>query len=192
MLVTDILVPLKPYHFLLCIISLFIWSACTDLSEYDSLQIENALGDSLLNSTESWGFSMNIIEQGRIRMNMEGSYSYNIQQDNRNETRIKGPVFIKIFDELGKLESTVTCDSAVYQPDEEIFEMFRNVDVNTEDGKNLRSEFLLWERKIDKVSTPEFVIFISPPDSIAANGFYGNSDLTNYTLNEGGGKVVIE
>lgn len=34
--------------------------------------------------------------------------------------------------------------------------------------------------------------FYIPPDSIAANGFYGNSNLTNYTLNEGGGKVVIE
>ena len=192
MQVIDILAPLKQYLILLSIFTLVAWSACTDLSDYDSQQIENALGDSLLNSTESWGFDMNLIEQGRIRMNMKGSYSYNIQQDNRNETRITGPVFIEIFDEFGKLESTVTCDSAVYQPDEEIFEMFRNVDVKTEDGKNLRSEYLLWERKIDKVSTPDFVIFISPPDSIAANGFYGNSDLTNYTLNEGGGKVVQE
>lgn len=167
-------------------------AACSDLSEYDEKQVELALGDSLFNSTESWGFTMNIIEGGNVRMSMQGSYSYNIQQAGENETRIKGPVFINIFDDSGALETTVNCDSAVYQPERERFEMFRNVDVNTVDGKNLRSDYLLWERKIDKVSTPEFVIFISPPDSIAANGFYGNSNLTNYTLNEGGGKVVIE
>ena len=166
--------------------------SCSRLSEYDTQQVNLALGDSLLNSTESWGFSMNIIEGGVLRMNMNGSYSYNIQQNGENQTRIRCPVLIYIYDELGSLESTVVCDSAYYEPDEGRFEMFENVEVATEDGKNLRSEYLLWERNIDKVSTPEFVIFISPPDSIAANGFYGNSDLTNYTLNEGGGKVVID
>ena len=80
----------------------------------------------------------------------------------------------------------------IYRPDDEIFEMYHNVIVKTQEGRELRSDFLLWERKKDMVSTPEFVIFISPPDSIAAYGFYGNSDLTNYTLNEGGGQVVIE
>lgn len=123
---------------------------------------------------------------------MKGSYSYNISQGDLNETRISGPVYIEIFDTTGKLETVVYCDSAVYLPNKEVFEMFRNVDVRTVDGKNLRSQYLLWQRKIDKVSTSEFVIFISPPDSIAANGFYGNSNLTDYTLNEGGGKVVID
>jgi LPS export ABC transporter protein LptC len=166
--------------------------SCSDLSDFESQQVQQALGDSLLNSTESWGFSMDIIEDGKVRMTMEGSYAYTIQQAELHETRISGPVFIEIFDEFGRLKTTVHCDSAVYQPDKEIFEMFNKVDVVTFDGKNLRSDFLLWERKIDKVSTPEFVIFISPPDSIAANGFFGNSDLTNYTLNEGGGQVIIE
>jgi LPS export ABC transporter protein LptC len=184
-----ILVPTKAIaFFLIALLSI----SCSGLSEYDTQQVELALGDSLLNSTESWGFSMNIIEDGVLRMNMNGAYSYNIQQNGENQTKISGPVLINIFDEAGSLESTVVCDSAFYEPDEGRFQMFRNVDVTTEDGKNLRSEYLLWERNIDKVSTPEFVIFISPPDSIAANGFYGNSDLTNYTLNEGGGKVVIE
>jgi LPS export ABC transporter protein LptC len=189
MQVIDILARFSAYLIALSFIACF---ACSGLSEYDEKQVELALGDSLFNSTESWGFRMNIIEDGKVRMTMQGSYSYNIQQAGENETRIKGPVSIEIFDETGSLETTVFCDSAVYQPERERFEMFRNVDVNTEDGKNLRSDYLLWERKIDKVSTSEFVIFISPPDSIAANGFYGNSNLTNYTLNEGGGQVVIE
>lgn len=166
--------------------------SCDDLSEFDNQQVKLALADSLLNSTENWGFSMNLIEGNLIRMKMDASYSLNIQKNGNNESRISGPVVIQIFDIHGKLESTVECDSAFYEPDKSRFEMFYNVNVTTVDGKNLRSEYLLWERKIDEVSTPAFVIFISPPDSIAANGFKGNSDLTNYTLNEGGGKVVIE
>ena len=171
--------------------SLFVLS-CSNLSEYDNQQIKEALADSILSTTESWDIDMNIIEDGVRILNLKGKYAFTIKQTDLHETRISGPVLINIFKEDGKLESTVTCDSALYKPDDAEFEMFGEVRVVTEDGRKLSSEYLKWERKADKVSTPEFVIFISPPDSIAASGFYGNTDLTNYTLNEGGGQVVID
>ncbi|MBO6524593.1 MAG: LPS export ABC transporter periplasmic protein LptC [Balneolaceae bacterium] len=173
------------------IFSLFVLS-CSNLSEYDNQQIKEALADSILSTTESWDVNMNIIEDGIRILNLKGDYAFTIKQTDLHETRISGPVSIKIFKENGQLKSTVTCDSALYKPDDAQFEMFGEVRVITEDGRKLRSEYLKWERKIDQVSTPEFVIFISPPDSIAANGFYGDTDLTNYTLNEGGGQVVID
>ena len=190
MLETDILGRFNPYW--LFVFPFLLSIACSDLSEFEKEQVQQALGDSLLNSTESWDFSMSLMEEQALRMTMSGSYSQNVQSEGENITYIKGPVHIKIYDENKQLESEVFCDSAVYQPDREEFEMFRNVEVITTDGRVLRSQHLLWRRKIDEVSTPEFVIFIAPPDSIAANGFKGNSDLTNYTLNEGGGQVVIE
>ena len=55
------------------VMALLVVLSCSDLNEYDSRQIELALGDSLFNSTESWGFSMNTIEGGIVRMNMNGS-----------------------------------------------------------------------------------------------------------------------
>ena len=173
---------------------ILVFTSCNELTEFETRQVDQALGkiDTLFNSTESWNLDMNMIEENTIRLNLRGSYSYNIRKEDETETRISGPVFIDIFDENGVLESHVYCDSAVYRPDDELFEMYHNVVVKTEGGRELRSDFLLWERKKDMVSTSEFVIFISPPDSIAANGFYGNSNLTNYTLNEGGGQVVIE
>ena len=69
--------------------------SCGDLNEYDSRQIELALSDSLFNSTESWGFSMNTIEGGIVRMNMNGSYSYNIQQNGENQTHIRDQYRLK-------------------------------------------------------------------------------------------------
>ncbi len=135
---------------------------------------------------------MKIIEDGHRSLNLTGSYSTTIKDSERHETRISGPVFIEIFDEDGYFKSSVNCDSAVYRPDAGIFEMFGTVRVVTDDARKLRSEYLKWDRNNDKVSTPDFVIFISPPDSIAANSFFGDTDLTNYTLNEGGGQVVID
>lgn len=176
----------------LFIIPILLTVACSGLSDFEQQQVNQALADSLLNSTESWGFTMNLMEDQALRMSMTGSYSFNIQTESENVTYISGPVHIQIFNAEKELESEVFCDSAEYQPDIEVFEMFENVEVTTQDGRVLRSQHLLWERRLDRVSTPEFVIFISPPDSIAAKGFRGNSDLTDYTLNEGGGQVVID
>lgn len=186
---TGILGPFKPYFLIIPLLGLL---ACSNLSEYDNQQIKQALADSLLSTTESWDVNMNMIEGGSLILNLQGSHAFNIKNSEIHETRIKGPVKILIYKENSVLESTVTCDSAVYKPEDAIFEMFKNVQVTTEDGRKLRSEYLKWERNADKVSTPEFVIFISPPDSIAANGFFGDTDLTNYTLNEGGGQVVLD
>lgn len=186
---TGILVLFKRY---LLILPLLGFLACSKLSEYDNRQIKQALADSLLSTTESWNVDMNFIEDGFLILNLKGEYAFTIKNSEIHETRIQGPVKIKIFDEGGKLESTVTCDSATYEPDNALFQMFGEVRVITEDGRKLRTEYLKWQRNQDRVSTDEFVIFISPPDSIAANGFFGDSDLTNYTLNEGGGQVVLD
>ncbi|GAB5408657.1 MAG: hypothetical protein BalsKO_10220 [Balneolaceae bacterium] len=183
---------MAPFKRYFIILPLLIFLACSELSEYDSRQIKQALADSLLSTTESWDVDMNFIEDGKLILNLQGEYAFTIKNSELHETRIQGPVKIKIFDDDGKLESTVTCDSATYKPDNALFQMFGTVKVNTEDGRKLRSEYLKWQRNEDRVSTDEFVIFISPPDSIAANGFFGDTDLTNYTLNEGGGKVVLD
>lgn len=170
---------------------LLLFNSCRDLSDYENQQVEAALSDSLFTTTESWDIDMEIMEDEVLKLNLRGSYAATIQDEDRNLTRISGPVYIKIYDENGNADTYVNADSAVHKPKEAIFELFGSVNVMAPKGKQLRSEYLKWERKNDKVSTPEFVIFISPPDSIAAQGFFGNSDLTNYTLNEGGGRAVI-
>lgn len=186
---TDILARYKAY---LLIVPIFVLFTCTKLTEFDNQQIRQALADSLLTTTESWNVDMNLVENGKLVLNLRGDHALTIRNTDLHETRISGPVFIDIYEDNGNIKSTVTCDSAIYKPDETIFEMFGTVNVLTENGRNLRSEFLKWNRKEDQVSTPKFVIFISPPDSISANGFIGNTDLTNYTLNEASGEVVID
>ncbi len=186
-----ILAPSNTYLALLFVLGTFL-SGCSELSEYDNRMIREALGDSLLNSTETWGMQMEIVDEGNKVLRLEGSYSETFRGVERTETKISGPVTIYITPAEGKENSTVYCDSALYLPDKGIFEMYGNVKVFTESGKKLRSDYLQWKRLEDQLYTPEFVIFINPPDSIAANGFKGNTDFTSYTLNEGGGQVVID
>ncbi|MEX0722019.1 MAG: LPS export ABC transporter periplasmic protein LptC [Balneolaceae bacterium] len=169
----------------------FIGCSGTELSEFDNQQVEEALSDSLFTTTESWDVDMEILEDGQLKLILSGSYAASIKNSIRHITKISGPVYIEIFNEQGEIDTIVDADSAVHHPKKSEFEMYGNVRVQAPEGKKLNSDYLKWERNKDRVSTPEFVIFISPPDSIAAQGFFGNTDLTNYTLNEGGGRAVI-
>jgi LPS export ABC transporter protein LptC len=166
-------------------------TACSELTEYENKQVGKALADSLFTTTESWDIRMEILEEGKLKLILEGSYAATIKNETQNLTKIKGPVYIEIFNSEGISDTFVHADSAVHHPKDSYFELFGHVRVAAPGGKKLRSDYLKWEREKDRVSTPKFVIFISPPDSIAAQGFFGNSDLTNYTLNEGGGRVII-
>lgn len=183
---------LARYSSYLLLIPAFFLFTCTELSEYDNQQIRRALGDSLLNSTKSWGIDMNLYEEQQLIMNLRGSEALSVKGPDRSETRISGPVSITIYAEDGSIRSEVYSDSALYLPENIVFEMFGDVAVKTNDGKKLYSEYLKWERISDRVSTDQFVTFISPPDSITAVGFFGNSNLTEYTLNEASGEVVID
>ena len=182
-----------PFKFVTVLVTLFTFTACdSELSEFESQQVNAALSDSLFTVTESWDFSMEVIEDGQLRLRLSGGYAASIHNEYQNITKIGGPVYIEIFNEEGNTDTIVEADSAVHHPGVTEFHMFGNVRVQAPEGKRLYSEFLKWERRLDRVSTPEFVIFISPPDSISAKGFFGNTDLTDYTLNEGGGRVIID
>ncbi|MEX0723584.1 MAG: LPS export ABC transporter periplasmic protein LptC [Gracilimonas sp.] len=178
-------------HLIFAVFLAVIISACGELSDFENQQVEEALSDSLLSLTESWGVDMDIMEEGQLKLNLKGSYTASIKTENRHLTKISGPVFIEIFDEEGNPKTYVNSDSAVYKPDESIFELFGSVYVEAPEEKRLWSEYLKWERNIDKVSTPEFLIIVTPTDSITAIGLDGDADLTNYTLREVTGETVV-
>ncbi|MFP8487878.1 LPS export ABC transporter periplasmic protein LptC [Gracilimonas sp. Q87] len=178
--------------------SLFILTACTvltiscgELSEYENQQVDMALSDSLLSTTESWGVNMEILEEERLKLRLKGSYTASIKNEARNITKISGPVFIEIFDENGESETVVHSDSAIYKPDDATFELFGNVEVLAPDNKRLNTEYLMWRRNEDMVSTPEALTIVTSTDSISAIGLEGDSNLRNYTLKEVSGETVV-
>ena len=183
------------YHvaFIFCAVLSLALLSCQDLSEFDAQQIDQVLQADKIGSSESWGFRLNLIDEGRKVLDLQASYAKFIEDNEESFTEISGPVFITIYDELtGELQSTIICDSALYRSSVGVFEMYYGVEINTTEEKVLRSDYLKWQRFQDRLSTPLFVTFIAPPDSISALGFEGNTDLSEYTLNEGGGTVVID
>ncbi len=167
-------------------------SACGELSQEEKQKIQSALGDSLLATTETWKVDMEIIENGVKKVHLTGSYAATFNSDKVNETRIKGPVYIEIFDSSATVKTRVNANRAIYRSQEAIFELFGDVDVRSRSGRTLHSEYLKWDQKENIIVTEKFVIITTANDSLAGTGFRGTADLSRYTILEPSGQVVLD
>lgn len=193
MQVIDILEPHKTL-FLLLFSLLFTAgvSSCGELSQDQATQVDEALNDSLTSTTESWEMDMEIIEEGFKKMHLTGSYAATYTTKDSNATRIKGPVNVQLYDTTGKITTWASSNRAVYNADEAVFELYGNVKVRTATDRHLESEYLKWVQSNNNITTPKFVIITTPTDSIAGTGFEGTTDLTNYTIHEPKGQVLVD
>lgn len=165
---------------------------CGELSEEQSQQVDEALQDSLTSTTETWNVDMDIIEEGEKKVRVQGSYAATYATSDLNETRIKGPITIHVYDSTGAIKTHVFSDRAVYKSEEAIFELYGDVRVNTDDNRHLESEYLEWNQDQNRISTPEFVIITTPTDSLAGTGYESTTDLTDYTIKEPKGRVIVD
>lgn len=176
----------------LSIIVIVVSAGCSELSTEESQKVNKALNDSLTSSTETWDLDMILIEEGLKKVRIQGSYAATYHTEELNETRIQGPIHIDVFDSAGAVKTEVTSNRAVYRAKEAEFELFGNVQVDTRDDRHLESEYLKWNQADNTISTPKFVIITTPTDSIAGSGFTGTTDLSNYTIKEPKGRVIVD
>jgi LPS export ABC transporter protein LptC len=173
-------------------ITLFFAISCTDLSDYDEGQIQSTMNDSLITTTESWDVHMTLMQEGRARMSIEGSYAINYQSKDKKHTNIDGPVYVQIYDSLGSVETEAWSKRAIYLENDGEFELYENVHVQTVDDRNLYSEYLKWSQHTDLITSPNFVTIITPSDSISGRGFEGVTDLSTYTISEPRGRLTVD
>lgn len=169
-----------------------VWTSCGEISTEQKKQIDEALSDSLTSTTESWNIDMEIIEEGTKKIRLRGSYAATYTTEDQNETRIKGPVDIQVFDSLGNVKTQVNSERAIYRGDDSEFELFGDVKLDTDDNRHLESEYLKWNQNEDNLSTPQFVIITTPTDSIAGTGFEGTTDLMDYTIKDPKGRLIYD
>lgn len=165
--------------------------SCGDLSDEQAEKVDEALQDSLTSTTETWGVDMTLMEEGQKKIRLQGSYAATYNTSDLNETRIKGPISIQVYDSTGSVKTRAFSDRATYKSEDAIFELYDNVRVNTVDNRHLESEYLEWKQGENMINTPKFVVITTPQDSIAGTGFEGTTDLTSYSIKEPKGRVTV-
>lgn len=166
--------------------------SCGDLTEYDTEQVRSALHDSLITTTESWNVDLSLMDAGRQRVRLRGEHAVDYSQAERNETRIRGPVYIRIYDSDGLLESEAWSRRAVYHAERREFELYDSVRVETVTDRRLYSDYLHWEERSDRITSDRRVTIITPSDSISGSGFEGKTDLSTYVITDPRGRVIVD
>lgn len=174
----------------LLLLSLFI--GCSDLSDYDTRQIQSTLNDTLTTTTESWDVRMRLMKDERTRIMIEGSYSISYHSQDRKETRIDGPVYVQLYDSLNRVETEAWSKRAVYLEKDRKFELYDSVRVLTRENSRLFTEYLIWSQDTDRIESPSFVTIITAADSISGLGFEGSTDLVDYEIEQPRGRMVID
>lgn len=194
MQVIDTLEPRNPLSAFIAAVAIVLTislSSCGELSDSQSDRVREALSDTLLSTTETWGVDMELMEEGNKKVRIKGSYAATYNNEEMNETHIDGPVKVQVYDSTGAVETRVTSNSAIYRARQTIFQLYGNVKVRTSTGRNLDTEYLKWDQASNKVSTPQFVIITAPDDSIAGSGFEGTTNLSKYTIREVSGNFTV-
>jgi len=126
------------------------------------------------------------------RILVDGSYAISYQRKDEKLTKIDGPVYVQLYDSLGAVETEAWSKRAVYLEQEREFELYDSVRVHTAADRQLYTEYLKWSQDTDRITSPDFVIIITPTDSIAGQGFDGLTDLSSYTIAQPRGRVIID
>lgn len=174
--------------------AIFFAFSCTELSEYDTQQVQAALNDSLITTSESWNVEISLLREGRTRMIIEGSHAVQYQSEENKRTTIDGPVYVQLYDTTGALETEAWSKEAVYLEDVREFELIDSVRVQTVDDRHLYTEYLKYIQDTDRISSPRFVTIITPSDSISGLGFEGATDLDegDYIIKEPRGRLTVD
>jgi len=173
-------------------ITLFLFSACGELSDFDARQVESSLNDSLVTTTESWDVEMVLMKDGKTRILIDGTYAINYQMASKKETHIEGPVYVQLFDSTGAVETEAWSKRAIYLDSKSEFELYDSVRVHTSTDRQLYSDYLKWSERTDRITSPDFVTIITPADSISGRGFDGLTDLSSYTIDEPRGRFLVD
>lgn len=191
---TDILGLLKTYHALIIsiILTMIMAVSCTELSQRDAQKVNEAVNDSLISSNETWDLDMVLIEEGEKKVRVQGSYAATYNLPELKETRIKGPVYIEVYDSTGTVKTEVRSNRAVYRAEELVFELYGNVRVDTRDSTHLESEYLKWNQSENLISTPQFVYITTPTDTTTGSDFTGSTDLNNIKIRNYTGSSIID
>lgn len=190
--VTEYSAQLRHSHLSLVFLVIFFVAGCSEVSDQDRAAIDSALSDSTSYESETWGVTMELIEDGQRFVHITSPYAVSNEQGQNSSTVLYGPVYIEVRDELGEPETYVSAGRAIYLSKRSEFYLDGGVTVETIDQKTLRTESLTWFQFSRSILAEGAVTIITPADSIVGTGLKGDDRLIIYTLDSVSGTFTIE
>ena len=78
--------------------------------------------------------------------------------------------------------ATVTCDSAIYFRQQQLWQLDGNIDISTVEKTRFRTNQLFWDQSTHKVYSDSFMRVERPDRTLEGYGFNANERLTSYEI----------
>ncbi len=101
-------------------------------------------------------------------------------------------MLIYFYDSLGKVSSTMKADYSLYYEEKGLWEARYDVEVVNEKGEKLNTEYLIWERNKEQISSDQRVKITTTDGIIYGNGFVSNQNFSSWEVIEGSGIINLE
>ena len=129
-------------------------------------------------------------ENGNIKMELHAMKFERISEPN-SLIRISEGVEVRFYNEESLLLSTLNSEEAEINEQEQI--MIAKVDVilESEDGKKIQCQELIWDEREDMIFTEKKVTITTEGQIIQGEGFTSNPNFSSYQLNKTYGVMSI-
>lgn len=188
---TGFLEPSKP-RFILLILSAIFFIACEGVSEQEREAIQQALADSSDHTSETWGITLELMEDGNRFVHITSPYAVSTETKEESVTVLYGPVYIEVRDADGNPETYVSSSKAIYWSRSSEFYLEGNVIVEAPGNRTLTTEALTWFQFRREIEAEGLVTIVTPADSIVGTGLTGDDRLETYTIGRVSGSFTIE
>jgi len=129
-------------------------------------------------------------DKDKVKLHMKSPLSYEFKNGDREFP--KG-IFIEIFNEFGRLESTLKANEAYFFKEKNLWRSRGNVEVkNLEKNEQLNTEELFWKQPEKRIFTEKFVTIRQQGDIIYGEGLDAKEDLSEYTITKLSGDFEVD
>ena len=174
------------------VLILFLFISCDGVSEHERAAIQQALADSSYHNSETWGVTMDLMEDGIRFVSIQSPYAVTTENKEESTTILYGPVYIEVRDKNGNPETYVSSGRAVYWSRTSEFYLDGNVVVDAPGNQKLTTQALTWYQFKREIEAEGLVTIVTPTDSIVGTGLKGDDRLESYIIGKVSGSFTID
>lgn len=178
---------LRVTNYLLLNAFIFLIASCGKTPEVTSFSKEE-----ILPSIEAEDFEMLISDSTVIRYKLQAAKL--IRHDNLKEPFTEFPQGVRIekYDAKMKVISIITASYAKNFANDDRWEAKNNVVAVNLNGDTLKTEYLVWDTKKEKIYSDQFVRIIRDNINLTGTGITANQDFTDYVFTKPSGLIYVE
>jgi LPS export ABC transporter protein LptC len=155
-----------------------LFASCSE--EKVKPSVNTSLNVKELPSQESWNSTVFFTDSGKTKAVLNAGH-LRVFSDAK-ETLLDSSIRVNFYNDKEEISTTLTAKRGKVNDATEDLYAYDSVVVNSDSGRTLKTDELMWRNKDKKIVSDEFVTILSPKEKIEGYGFESDQNLRNYVI----------